>query len=115
MARIGLRKRLAKIEKHRNKSPGAIHCLEYEVDATGTPASLKMVAWLNSPNHNLENLPAAIFEPYRNILNWRVILTPRFGTDEVWENASVKQQRDLLNVSRSRTPPPPFKKAELIE
>ncbi len=37
-----------------------------------------------------------------NVIVPKVIEIPNYGTAEEWENAATKQQRELLNVSRSR-------------
>ena len=106
MARAGLKSKLKRLEKRQGKRRVNCLALEYEVDSAGVPTNAETAAWLSAPSPRPENAPAALLEPYRGILNKRVMLVPRWQSQEAWEAALLKHQSELVALARSRTKEP---------
>ena len=103
MARFGLKNRLAKLENKRFAEYGTQLAVEYECDASGTPADAFMRDWLSGVAPTKKTQQRADLAPSRPIFARRVILVPTF-TD--WEAACLAQQKALQAVCRSRTNEP---------
>ena len=103
MARFGLKNRLAKLENKRFAEYGTQLAVEYECDASGTPADAFMRDWLSGVAPAKKTQQRADLTPSRPIFARRVILVPTF-TD--WEAACLAQQKALQAVCRSRTNEP---------
>ena len=103
MARFGLKNRLAKLENKRFAEYGTQLAVEYECDASGTPADAFMRDWLSGVAPAKKTQQRADLAPSRPIFARRVILVPTF-TD--WEAACLAQQKALQAVCRSRTNEP---------
>ena len=103
MARFGLKNRLAKLENKRFAEYGTQLAVEYECDASGTPADAFMRDWLSGVAPAKKTQQRADLTPSRPIYARRVILVPTF-TD--WEAACLAQQKALQAVCRSRTNEP---------
>ena len=106
MARLSMKSKLKRLEKRQGKRRVNCLALEYEIDATGAPLRPEIAAWLSTPNPRAENAPAALLEPYAGILNKRVMLVPRWQSQEAWEAAVSSQQSKLIALARSRTNAP---------
>ena len=113
MARFGLKNRLAKLENKRFAEYGTQLAVEYECDASGTPADAFMRDWLSGVAPAKKTQQRADLAPSRPIFARRVILVPTF-TD--WEAACLAQQKALQAVCRSRTntAPPSVGKSEVF-
>lgn len=103
MARFGLKNRLAKLENKRFAEYGTQLAVEYECDASGTPADAFMRDWLSGVAPAKKTQQRADLPPSRSVFARRVILVPTF-TD--WEAACLAQQKALQAVCRSRTNEP---------
>ena len=103
MARFGLKNRLEKLENKRFAEYGTQLAVEYECDASGTPADAFMRDWLSGVVPAKKTQQRADLAPSRPIFARRVILVPTF-TD--WEAACLAQQKALQAVCRSRTNEP---------
>lgn len=104
MSRVGLKSKLNRLEKQQGRRRSN-HVLQYEIDAQGH-TSPEVAAWLLTPGRSLKNAPAEILEQCAGILNKRVMLAPRFSSDEAWEMALSKQQNELVAKSRNNKPAP---------
>ena len=100
MARFGLKNRLAKLENKRFAEYGTQLAVEYECDASGTPADAFMRDWLSGVAPTKKTQQRADLAPSRPIFARRVILVPTFSD---WEAACLTQQKALQAVCRSRT------------
>lgn len=103
MARFGLKNRLAKLENKRFAEYGTQLAVEYECDASGTPADAFMRDWLSGLAPAKKVQQRADLPPFRPIFARRVILVPTFSD---WEAACLAQQKALQAVCRSRTNEP---------
>lgn len=103
MARFGLKNRLAKLENKRFAEYGTQLAVEYECDASGTPADAFMRDWLSGVAPTKKTQQRADLTPSRPIFARRVILVPTFSD---WEAACFAQQKALQAVCRSRTNEP---------
>ncbi|ODU04043.1 hypothetical protein [Thiobacillus sp. 65-1402] len=103
MARFGLKNRLAKLENKRFAEYGTQLAVEYECDASGTPADAFMRDWLSGVAPAKKTQQRADLTPSRPIFARRVILVPTFSD---WEAACLAQQKALQAVCRSRTNEP---------
>ena len=103
MARFGLKNRLAKLENKRFAEYGTQLAVEYECDASGTPADAFMRDWLSGVAPAKKTQQRADLAPSRPIFARRVILVPTFSD---WEAACLAQQKALQAVCRSRTNEP---------
>ena len=103
MARFGLKNRLAKLENKRFAEYGTQLAVEYECDASGTPADAFMRDWLSGVAPAKKTQQRADLPPSRPIFARRVILVPTFSD---WEAACLAQQKALQAVCRSRTNEP---------
>lgn len=103
MARFGLKNRLAKLENKRFTEYGTQLAVEYECDASGTPADAFMRDWLSGVVPAKKAQQRADLPPSRPIFARRVILVPTFSD---WEAACLAQQKALQAVCRSRTNQP---------
>lgn len=103
MARLGMKSKLKRLEKRTGKRRVARVAVEYRVDATGTPTSPAVAAWLATPSPGPQIVPTALCGAYKGLLAPRVMLLPVFDD---WEAAAEAQQRDLLARARSRTNEP---------
>ena len=103
MARFGLKNRLAKLENKRFAEYGTQLAVEYECDASGTPADAFMRDWLSGVAPAKKTHRRADLAPSRPIFARRVILVPTFSD---WEAACLAQQKALQAVCRSRTNEP---------
>lgn len=103
MARFGLKNRLAKLENKRFAEYGTQLAVEYECDASGTPADAFMRDWLSGAAPAKTTQQRANLTPSRPIFARRVILVPTFSD---WEAACLAQQKTLQAVCRSRTNEP---------
>ena len=103
MARFGLKNRLAKLENKRFAEYGTQLAVEYECDASGTPADAFMRDWLSGLDPAKKTQQRADLSPSRPIFARRVILVPTFSD---WEAACLAQQKALQAVCRSRTNEP---------
>lgn len=114
MARLGMKSKLKRLEKRTGKRRVARVAVEYAVDATGTPTSPAVAAWLSTPCPGPLIVPDALLGAYRGILAPRVMLLPTFGTEADWCAAAERQQKQLLAVARSRTNMPAEAKADSV-
>lgn len=103
MARFGLKNRLAKLENKRFAEYGTQLAVEYECDASGTPADAFMRDWLSGVVPAKKAQQRADLPQSRPIFARRVILVPTFSD---WEAACLAQQKALQAVCRSRTNEP---------
>ena len=103
MARFGLKNRLAKLENKRFAEYGTQLAVEYECDASGTPADAFMRDWLSGVAPAKKTQQRADLTPSRPVFARRVILVPTFSD---WEAACLAQQKALQAVCRSRTNEP---------
>lgn len=103
MARFGLKNRLAKLENKRFAEYGTQLAVEYECDASGTPADAFMRDWLSGGVLAKKTQQRADSPPFRPVFARRVILVPTFSN---WEAACLAQQKALQAVCRSRTNEP---------
>ena len=103
MARFGLKNRLAKLENKRFAEYGTQLAVEYECDASGTPADAFMRDWLSGVAPAKKTQQRADLPPSRPVFARRVILVPTFSD---WEAACLAQQKALQAVCRSRTNEP---------
>lgn len=103
MARFGLKNRLAKLENKRFAEYGTQLAVEYECDASGTPADAFMRDWLSGVVPAKKTQQRADSPPLRPVFARRVILVPTFSD---WEAACLAQQKALQAVCRSRTNEP---------
>ena len=103
MARFGLKNRLAKLENKRFAEYGTQLAVEYECDASGTPADAFVRDWLSGVAPAKKTQQRADLAPSRPIFARRVILVPTFSD---WEAACLAQQKALQAVCRSRTNEP---------
>ena len=103
MARFGLKNRLAKLENKRFAEYGTQLAVEYECDASGTPADAFVRDWLSGVAPAKKTQQRADLAPFRPIFARRVILVPAFSD---WEAACLAQQKALQAVCRSRTNQP---------
>ena len=103
MARFGLKNRLAKLENKRFAEYGTQLAVEYECDASGTPADAFMRDWLSGVAPAKKTQQRADLAPSRPIFARRVILVPTLSD---WEAACLAQQKALQAVCRSRTNEP---------
>ena len=103
MARFGLKNRLAKLENKRFAEYGTQLAVEYECDASGTPADAFVRDWLSGVVPAKKAQQRADLPPSRPIFARRVILVPTFSD---WEAACLAQQKALQAVCRSRTNEP---------
>lgn len=103
MARFGLKNRLAKLENKRFAEYGTQLAVEYECDASGTPADAFMRDWLSGVAPAKKTQQRADLAPSRPVFARRVILVPTFSD---WEAACLAQQKALQAVCRSRTNEP---------
>lgn len=106
MARFGLKNRLAKLENKRFAEYGTQLAVEYECDASGTPADTFMRDWLSGVAPAKKTQQRADLAPSRPIFARRVILVPTFASREAWEAALLKHQNELVALARSRTNEP---------
>ena len=106
MARFGLKNRLAKLENKRFAEYGTQLAVEYECDASGTPADAFMRDWLSGVAPAKKTQQRADLAPSRPIFARRVILVPTFASDAAWEAALLKHQNELVALARSRTNEP---------
>jgi len=103
MARFGLKNRLAKLENKRFAEYGTQLAVEYECDASGTPADAFMRDWISGVAPAKKTQQRADLTPSRPIFARRVILVPTFAD---WEATCLAQQKALQAVCRSRTNEP---------
>ena len=103
MARFGLKNRLAKLENKRFAEYGTQLAVEYECDASGTPADAFMRDWLSGVAPTKKTQQRADLTSSRPIFARRVILVPTFSD---WEATCLAQQKALQAVCRSRTNEP---------
>ena len=106
MARFGLKNRLAKLENKRFAEYGTQLAVEYECDASGTPADAFVRDWLSGVAPAKKTQQRADLAPSRPIFARRVILVPTFASDAAWEAALLKHQNELVALARSRTNEP---------
>ena len=106
MARFGLKNRLAKLENKRFVEYGTQLAVEYECDASGTPADAFMRDWLSGVAPAKKTQQRADLTPFRPIYARRVILVPTFASSSAWEAALLKHQNELVALARSRTNEP---------
>ena len=106
MARFGLKNRLAKLENKRFAEYGTQLAVEYECDASGTPADAFMRDWLSGVAPAKKTQQRADLTPSRPIFARRVILVPTFASSSAWEAALLKHQNELVALARSRTNEP---------
>ena len=106
MARFGLKNRLAKLENKRFAEYGTQLAVEYECDASGTPADAFMRDWLSGVAPAKKTQQRADLTPSRPIFARKVVAVPTFAADSAWEAACLAQQKALQAVCRSRTNEP---------